>query len=78
MTRGMDNDEWLKRIGAVTVDEDDLDGEVTADEDPEPAVPVMIAASLRKRSRVLMASTDLPKTCPWDLTTITEVPTRRR
>ena len=39
MTRGMDNDEWLKRIGAVTVDEDDLDGEVTADEDPEPAVP---------------------------------------
>lgn len=37
MTRGMDNDEWLKRIGAVTVDEDDLDGDLTADEEHDPA-----------------------------------------
>lgn len=41
MTRGMDNDEWLKRIGAVAVDEDEdeLAGDPTADEDHEPAVP---------------------------------------
>lgn len=39
MTRGMDNDEWLKRIGAVTVDEDDLDGDLASDEGPEPTAP---------------------------------------
>ncbi len=39
MTRGMDNDEWLKRIGAVTVDEDDLDDDLTEDEAHEPALP---------------------------------------
>jgi hypothetical protein len=39
MTRGMDNDEWLKRIGAVTVDEDDLDGDLTEGEAPEPDLP---------------------------------------
>ena len=38
MTRAMDNDEWLKRIGAVTVDEDDFDGELPEDNAAEPAL----------------------------------------
>ena len=37
MTRGIDNDEWFKHIGAVTVDEDDQDDDLTADDDPQPA-----------------------------------------
>lgn len=32
MTRGLDNDEWLRNIGAVTVAEDEDPGEVTGDD----------------------------------------------
>lgn len=37
MTRGIGNDEWLKHIGAVTVDEDDEHGRVATDDGVLPA-----------------------------------------
>ena len=39
MTRGVDNDEWLKNIGAVTVHEDDDKGDLGPAVDPPLAAP---------------------------------------